>query len=244
MSKFIVFNLILFLSLNQLFAQDNIILSVPFDQDTIETKNPMFSWVYLDIAKTSNREYYRIIVVELKNEQSAEAGIVVNQPLLIIEPVKGNQLIYPYDAKELEYGHRYGWQVQKIKNSTIVNKSEAWEFTLWKPIEPQSYKYAQLNTAPNGTIYQATDGKVYFKYEDNHFSDDLEYYVYDENQIAITSKLDLDHDIDGDREVKVTKTNGAHHYVLDLGSSAKPGVYTLTVLDARKRKYSLTFRVL
>ena len=95
-------------------GQDNISLITPFDGDTIETKNPLLSWSYLGGFDASNdRTYYRLLVVELEDEQTAEAGIIVNQPLVKMDKVTGAQYFYPYDAPELEDGHRYGWQIHK-----------------------------------------------------------------------------------------------------------------------------------
>ena len=226
------------------FGQNNISLNTPFDGDTIETKNPLFSWVYLNFnVVSSGRDYYRIIVVELKKEQSAEAGIIVNQPILKIDPIGGTQLFYPYDAKELEYGHRYGWQIQHIKNNVMIDKSEAWEFTLWLPKEPQPYKYALLNTATDGTVYEAVDGKIYFKLVDGHFSEELEYYVLDQQRNQLKGSVKID-DAEGQKSTsKTARVNGAKYYELDLGAAAKIGTYTLIVLDARKRKLSLKFEV-
>lgn len=225
-------------------AQDNISLVTPYDADTIDTKFPLFTWFYMGSELGNIRTYYRIIIVELKKEQSPEAGIVINQPLVKMDYLKGTQLIYPYDAEELEYGHRYGWQIQKVNNNIITDKSEAWEFTLILPIEPQYNKYATLNTKGDGVNYQAIDGKVYFKMEEKYHSDKLEYYIYDENR----KRVIVDIVADGSSDDKVVmrenvKKSGANFYEIDLGKGAKVGNYKLIVLDARKNEYNLNFQV-
>lgn len=225
-------------------AQDNISLVTPYDTDTIETTYPLFTWFYMGADMGNIRTYYRIIIVELNKDQSPEAGIVVNQPLVKMDHLNGTQLIYPYDAKELEYGHRYGWQIQKVKNNIIVDKSEAWEFTLVLPIEPQHYKYATLNTKGDGLEYEAADGKIYFKMEEKYSSNKLEYFIYDENRKIVNVDI-LD---DGSQDEKTSasnsiKKNGANFYEIDLGKGAKPGNYKLIVLDGRKNKFSLNFQI-
>lgn len=227
-------------------AQDNISLVTPYDTDTIDTKYPLFSWFYMGADLGSGRLYYRIIIVELKKNQSPEAGIVVNQPLVKMDHLNGTQMIYPYDAKELEYGHRYGWQIQKIQDNVIADKSEAWEFTLVLPIEPQQYKYATLNTKGDGVNYEAIDGKIYFKMEEKYRSDKLEYFIYDENRKIVNIDILDDKFSDEDERVSAinsTKRNGANFYEIDLGKGAKPGNYKLIVLDARKNEFSLNFQI-
>jgi hypothetical protein len=238
---------IFFLSLTAIInvnAQENISLITPYDTDTIDTKYPLFSWFYMSPNFGNNRSYYRIIIVELKKEQSAEAGIVVNSPLVKMDHLNGTQLIYPYDAKELEYGHRYGWQIQRIQDNVIADKSEAWEFTLFLPIVPQQYKYATLNTKGDGVVYLAEEGKVYFKMDYKYFSNELEYYIYNENREIVN--VDIIEDRNTDEKVsaaKIIKKNGGNFYEIDLGKGAKPGNYKLIVLDARKNEYSLNFQI-
>lgn len=227
-------------------AQENISLVTPYDTDTIETKYPLFTWFYMgaDVGNRNNTAYYRIIIVELNKNQSPEAGIVVNQPLVKMDHLNGTQLIYPYDAKELEYGHRYGWQIQKIQNNVITDKSEAWEFTLILPLEPQQYKYATLNTRGDGVNYEAVDGKIYFKMEERYFSDHLKYYIYDEDRKMVN--VDIADDSSTDDKASATNTvrkNGANFYEIDLGKGAKSGNYKLIVLDGRKNKFTLNFQI-
>ena len=223
-------------------AQDNISLTTPYDGDTIETKNPLFSWFFLDGPISNGRTYYRLIVVELKPEQSPEAGIIVNQPILKMDPLSGTQLFYPYDAPELEWGHRYGWQIHKITDNILVDKSEAWEFIL--PLVKEQYnKYATLKTKGDGTSYEAMGGKIFFKMDENYYSEKLEFYIYDDKMQLLN--LDIEDDKKGDDEPGElnVKSNGSNYYELDLGGMAKAGSYTLIVLDAKNRKYQLSFFV-
>ncbi len=223
-------------------SQENISLILPYDGDTIETKNPLLTWSFLGgINQNDNRVFYRLILVELKDEQSAEAGITVNQPLLKMDRIKGTQLFYPYDAPELKEGKRYGWQIHKISNNVIVDKSEAFEFIIPLPEVP-SQQYYKVKVKPDGTIYQASGTKLCFEFVESHQSSELIYYVYDSNNKLVNSEVNQDKEEErtGTTELKHI---GSNFYEIDLGSSAKPGIYRVMVLDARKQRYELKYEV-
>lgn len=152
MKKLILAALIFCCSIsNTASAQETISLLTPYDGDTIETKNPLLSWVILGDNHQDSRTFYRFVLVELKDEQSAEAGIITNRPLIKMDRYPGTQLFYPYDAPVLKDGHRYGWQIQKVHNNVLVDKSEAWEFILPLKIIPTP-QYHKLKTKSDGTI--------------------------------------------------------------------------------------------
>src|SRR5690606_25171647 len=123
----------------------NITLITPFDKDTIETFNPLFAWNYTNIGENRDDEDYIFTLVKIENDQSANAAVQVNNPLLRIEGIQGFQLIYPFDAPELVVNQRYGWRIQRRINGIITHESEAWEFIIWKEVI-LPMKYAVLNT--------------------------------------------------------------------------------------------------
>lgn len=225
------------------YAQDNISLISPYDGDTIETKNPLLTWAYLGgVNKGNKREYYRIIVVELKDEQSAEAGIIVNQPLVKMDRVQGTQLFYPYDAPELEEGHRYGWQIQKISNNVIVDKSEAWEFILPLPRIPKP-NYYKMKVKNDGVVYTAVGGKIYLHFDEQYNDDDLTFYLYDNRSKLMDVNITLNPGAEEeDQEINVKKT-GANFYEIDLGDFAMTGQYRLVIYDGKKQKYEMKYEV-
>ena len=101
----------------------------PVDKDTIETYNPVLIWNHSESFNILQQgEYYRMIVAEIKQDQNAEAAINVNNPLLQQNFLSKHDLLYPFDAPKLLAGGRYAWQVQKVVNGVITNKTEAWEF--------------------------------------------------------------------------------------------------------------------
>ncbi|MBL1281089.1 MAG: hypothetical protein COA33_012485 [Fluviicola sp.] len=223
-------------------SQESISLITPYDKDTINTKNPLLGWFYMN-ASDFSRISYRIIIVELKKEQSAEAGILINVPLLKMKNLKSSQLFYPYDAPELIEGHRYGWQIQKIENNIIIDKSEAWEFILALPKVPKFKKYVTLKTKGDGMLYEAVGGKIFFKMDEKYYSEKLNYYILNEKLESVYSSI-----IDDEKSSKTegeleVKKNGSNFYELDLGNSVKAGNYTLIVVNAKAEEYKLNFFV-
>ena len=69
-----------------------------------------------------------MVVSEIKKDQSTEEAISVNSPVMVKNYLKEHQVQYPYDAKELKEGKSYAWQVQKIGDGIVLNKSESWKF--------------------------------------------------------------------------------------------------------------------
>lgn len=242
MKKLIIL-LLLVLSLNPVVGQENISLITPFDGDTIETKNPLLSWSYLGgFDAVNDRTFYRLLIVELEEQQSAEAGIIVNQPLVRMDNLTGAQYFYPYDAPELEEGHRYGWQIQKISNDVIVDKSEAWEFILPLPVvhKPQYFK---LKAKSDGTIYRSTDGKIYFYFKENYNQQNMEFQLYDDNNEQVNIPITLNPEAEeNEREINV-KGTGGNFFEVDLGGTLSTGIYKLIVQNAKKQKFQMKFSV-
>tara|TARA_B100000575_G_C23013110_1_gene583543 strand:- start:38 stop:769 length:732 start_codon:yes stop_codon:yes gene_type:complete len=241
--KFLIYSSIYFLLQFSLHSQQNISLITPSDKDTIETKYPLLSWFYLDGMRPAERAtYYRILLTELKEKQSAEAGIILNRPLLKIDRLKSTQLFYPYDAPELEEGHRYGWQIQKIQNNITIDKSEAWEFTLPMPEIPKAC-YHRMNVKPNSNMCNAFDGKLLFYFEEDYNAGVLDFYLYDDRG----NLLDVEVTRNPEKNFEVQRVNekrtGANYFEIDLGSSAPLGMYRLLVKGAKNQKYHLLFNL-
>lgn len=226
-------------------GQDNISLLLPYDGDTIETKNPLLTWSHFGgLQQNNGRVFYRLLLVELKEEQSAEAGIIVNQPLLKMDRLSGTQLFYPYDAPELEDGHRYGWQIQKIMNNVLVDKSEAFEFILPlpKPIKPQYYKLQYKN---DGLVHELNDGKLFFQYIESYKQEQLLFTVYNSQGDKVNTNLKKSIQAEDDKKEEARfqiNNSGSNLYELE-GNNLSIGRYKLEVEDPKGRKSMLLFEV-
>lgn len=224
-----------------LYAQ-NIIPIAPFDKDSIQTKNPLFSWTYLgQRAANNDRDFYRFILVELLDErQTAEAGILMNRPIIKMDFVTSSQLFYPFDAPELEEGKRYAWQVQRIQNKILVDKSEAWWFIL--PLDPiVPIQYYKPKTKNDGQLYKTIDNKMHIEYYEAYGQKELNYYVLNEKGERVATQISKA--VFNQEPVENGELNpGTNLLIIDLGD-VPDGIYELVILDKKKRKYKIKFKL-
>jgi hypothetical protein len=224
------------------FAQETMLLLSPRDQDTIHTFNPLLSWSILSpVTDQSGRSFYRLLLTEKKQEQSASAAIILNQPMLKMDGMTTMQLFYPYDAPELEAGKHYAWQLQKIVNNVITEKSEAYSFYIPLPEKPV-LSYYKMKTKSDGAIYDTKDGKLHVEFKENYNDEKLEFYVYDDKNNLVQSRLTIEQET-GSVDASHIKKNGANYYTLVYGKTLKKGVYTFVAYNAKKQKYQVQFRV-
>lgn len=241
MKKLVLISAILLVVLGSSLAQ-NILPIAPFDKDSIKTHYPLFSWTYLGQRAANNeRDFYRFILVELLDDkQSAEAGIVMNRPIIKMDFVVGTQFFYPYDAPELEKGKRYAWQVQRIQNKILIDKSEAWWFII--PLEPiVPIQYYKITSKHDGQLYQTIDNKIHIEYYEAYSQKALNYYVLNEKGERVQTKIfrsiyKQDPVLNGDL------SPGVNFLIIDLGNVPN-GIYELVVTDAKRRKYRMKFVV-
>ena len=224
-------------------AQENIVLNFPEDGDTIYTYNPMLTWYLMgDILMNNSREFYRITVVELQNNQDAASGVLMNTPLVRMDHLTQFQILYPYDAPALQEGIRYGWQIHKIMNNVIVGSSEAWEFIIGVPpvITPVYYK---MKLVQDGALCHADNGKFYFEIAEAYNSEALIFKLFNEENTQINAQAKFNRE-DGElaQEINVKRT-GFNQYELNFGSAVPVGIYKLVVWDTKNRKYELSFKV-
>lgn len=221
------------------YGQTNIMLVSLPDKDTIDYRYPVLSWYYTSAPDARNNVRYNFILTELRTNQSAQTGVTVNQPLLRINGVQGFQLVYPFDAPELQYGKRYGWQLEKTVNNIIVEKSEAWEFILYREVIIPP-KYAVLNTDYNATLYEVAGNGFYFKLPSRYkMTTALNCKVL--NEAAQSVQVQLGEDQKPGADEKQEKTGREFHF---LRTDAYPsGIYTLIVTDKKGNQYNTRFRI-
>jgi hypothetical protein len=217
-------------------------LVFPGDHDTIESPMPLLCWSHSDPFNiTSGGEYYRMKVVELHEGQNAEAGLVANVPVYIKTNVGSHQVQYPYDAKPLLKGMRYGWEVEKVSNEVVVNKTEAWEFVVQPDRIEVGHKYAILKPTLDAGYYVALDNKVYFRIDEAYVSRALEYRILDAKNKEVSPPAHNENKTLPKAEMKAT---GYNRFCIDLeGYDLKEGYYTLEVNDSKSEKLLLKFYV-
>jgi hypothetical protein len=224
-------------------AQESILLNMPMDGDTINTKNPLLSWsLWGELPTNTVREYYQIILVELQENQDASAGILMNTPLLRVDHLAQNQLFYPYDAPELEEGKWYAWEIQKIVDNTLAFKSETYKFYI--PILPtEEPVYYKLKVKDDGAIYDMQFGKFYFELDEDYFDDELNFQLYNPSNEKIQAQAIFNQEAGQFAQEVNVKRTGSNLYELTIGSNSALGIYKLVVQNAKKQKYQIKFEV-
>lgn len=214
----------------------------PPDKDTIPTPNPLLVWTHSEpFSILGQGEYFRMIVVELNKDQQPEEGIVSNVPLFIKTYLTSHELLYPADAKALQAGKRYGWQVQKMSNDIVINKTEAWEFTLAPPKTDNVNKYAILKKKLDAGYYTVYDNKLYFRFIEDYSVNAVKCVIYDSQRNKIQPKVRKD---EGKSPVITMKGEGYNRFEIDLNSlNITSGFHTLEVKNEKGELYMLKFLV-
>ena len=118
-----------------------LILSSPFDMDTIETQEPTFMW-QCDMATILNdpRLSLQFVLSPMEDGQSKSEAILINQPIYILSNVLNSSLYFPSTIDKLERGKTYAWQIQLLFNGMAIQFSEPWQFTIDLPaVLPTNY---------------------------------------------------------------------------------------------------------
>jgi len=214
----------------------------PPDKEDIETKYPILIWTHSELFSMNNQnDYYRIIVTDLNKGQSAEGAVNTNIPVYMKNYLSSHQVQYPIDAKELQTGKEYAWQVQKISGGTIVNKTEAWQFRLKPPVIIKDNKYALMKNELDGSYYTIENNKLFFSMQERYFT---------------SGKLNCKILNDQKKEIETTpsneaykkelsyKTNGDNRYMINTDElGLKKGFYVLEITNEKDQKFYLKFQV-
>lgn len=166
---FLFFNFSILSSFGQ-FSSFPIVLSLPFDGDTIESLTPTFVWqCNLSLIQSDPRLSLQYSLVELENGQSASEAILINQPLSLMRGLESSSYSYPSTLEALQKGHTYVWQIQLLYNDQIVQVSEPWKFTISDPRLPGG-QYILLRRQPDGSRYVLSEPVLRLKVRnDGHF---------------------------------------------------------------------------
>jgi hypothetical protein len=210
----------------------------PPDKDEIETNYPVLIWTHSEpFSLTSQTNYYKMVVTDLNADQSSEAAINTNVPVYVKNFMTSHNVQYPVDAKELQAGKTYAWQVQQISNGNIVNKTEAWQFKL-KPIDKKNeVKFVTVKKTIDGGYYLASNDKIFFRFDENYGSKDVQYTILNEKREAMVKNGGTNKK----NELKSTQI-GYNEFEINLKPyDLKPGMYTLEVVNDKKELFQLKF---
>lgn len=221
----------------------NMYLVFPDDKDTIETKNPVLMWTHSEAFNmVAQGEYFRMIVVQLAIDQSAEDGITVNSPIYLKNYLASHNEIYPIDAQELEAGKRYGWQVQRVTNGVVTDKTEAWEFIMKPVTSIIENKYIVLKKTLDASYYTTENGKLFFKFDEEYTSGKISCTIYNSAREKI---LPIAINEDKSNTTIAYKKSGYNCFEINLNelTNISSGFYTLEVKNEKGEAFLLKFFV-
>jgi len=227
---------------NQINAEEDgfLYLVNPIDFDTIDTKRPLLLWMHSEpFNLLSQGEFFKMTLVALDDNQTAQEGITTNSPLLMKNYLTRHELMYPFDSEELEEGKRYGWQVQKISNGSVINQTESWEFVLAKKEDPIDHLYVQLKPKSEGKFYEVQNERIYFRFDEKYNSQDIKLKIITDQG----EKLDVS--VDNLKEnSSANRSAGYNKYILDVGPmKLKQGYYKLEATNEKSEKFLLNFHM-
>lgn len=216
-------------------------LVYPADKDSVESCTPLLLWTHSEpFSLLTQGEYYRMVVTEIKDHQGPDEAITINAPVMGKNYLTTHNFQYPYDAKELKAGKHYAWQVQKISNGVVTNKTEAWEFTITGKKASHENKYAALKKTLDAGYYLAENNKVFFKFEEDYSSNVISCKIYDEKRNMIEPKA-LNEKKNATPNFKQV---GDNRYEIDLDRlNVKEGFHTLEVKSEKGELFLLKFYV-
>ncbi|HYG53327.1 MAG TPA: hypothetical protein VD905_20655 [Flavobacteriales bacterium] len=225
-------------------TEDFLTLVTPYDKEELDTKLPVLTWSHSEPFNTlAKNEFYKIVVAEIKKDQSAEQAIFSNPAIFSKNFLITHTIPYPMDAAALEDGKHYAWQVQKIANNIIVNKTDVWEFSLKKKQVKPDNKYAVMKQHYDASYYTAVNEHIFFQFDEPYHGSELNFTVYNSKRKEVKADLhnERKNSVGADSPLK---DHGNNKYELDLSAyNLKSGYYFLEVLDEKNRKSVLKFFV-
>jgi hypothetical protein len=220
----------------------NLNLIYPDHQDTIETLNPVLVWSHSEsFSMLTSSESFRLVLVEIMENQTADNAISVNSPLFILNNLNSHSIMYPIDATSLVKGKTYAWQVQKTTNGVATKVSEAWQFTIKNIVLAKNNGYALLKRKLDASFYTIRDGKLCFKFDEFYNGGNFSCSIYNWKREKISPIAK-----NNDYNVGVsTKKLGYNYFEIDLSvlPNLSSGYYTLEVINESKELLMLKFYI-
>lgn len=212
----------------------------PWDGDTIEETRPALTWMMAGPGPSLATADIRLVLVPLGTGRTPAQALAAERPLFMLPHVKERTLPYPAGMADLEPGKCYAWQVEQLDGARVVDRSDAWGFCVRKHREPVPNKYVHIGHTEPGSVYEASDGRIYFRYDEAYASKKLDCTIKDERNRQINPEVNTD----GQDVAPGTRSVGVNVYELDLSPyNLRSGYYELVVRDEKLRSYSLKFHV-
>lgn len=217
---------------------EQLFLVNPYDEEVINTSTPILIWSHTEpFNLLAPGEFFRLKLVEVYNDQEGAEAMIVNTPIYYQNYVEKHQVQYPLDAKKLESGRHYAWQVEKVSNGNIIACTEVWEFSIEAKMKPEKIMYVELKTKLDGSIYIPQDDLIYFRYDERYQSSSLNCKIYSDSRKEIFTEIENEQE----KSTNAVST-GYNSYELDLKPyKLKKGYYTLEVMNEKGELFMIKF---
>jgi hypothetical protein len=134
-------------------------LNTPADQSLSESNLPQFSWLPPAPLTIFNDLNYDMVIVELRNGQSAAEAIQQNIPVFRSAHNRNMFVNYPVSAVALDTAKRYAWTVTANNGNQFAAQTDIWTFRV-KGVEAVKKQitqdaFIQLRKELDGTVFTA-----------------------------------------------------------------------------------------
>jgi hypothetical protein len=217
-------------------------LVYPGDKESITTTTPILSWSHSEPFNIlSSGEFFRMTVAEIKDNQNPDEAISLNSPVMLKDYVNTHNLQYPYEAKPLMKGKKYAWNVTKIGNGTVLNRTETWEFKILGTETKQDGSYFMLRKQLDGSYYKPESNKLLFKFDEEYKAGLVSCIIYNDAREIISVKANNRSE---KREIANYKQLGLNQYEIDLEDyDVSKGFYILEVKNSKNEVFVLKFYI-
>lgn len=216
-------------------------LLTPFDNDTIDTRNPIFAWA--PAFTNGQRISYDIEVAEQLPGQSPEQSLNANPAYYRQENLLTTSVTYPYAAKQLKTNQWYAWRVIAKIGDIPASRTESWRFIIKEPIDtpciPQPVEYYfQLQEKVTGSYASVNNGQLDFYFSEKYkvTKTDLIFRIFN-----IKGKI-----VASNKSIPRVYATGTNYYTLMLtqnDASLPKGYYTMEVDCEKGLKLLLRFEL-
>ncbi len=212
----------------------------PPDKDTLEVVNPLLIWNHSESFNlTQQGQYYRLLLTELKRDQTAESAITINTPLYLQNFLTRHDVLYPLDAPKLNAGSKYAWQVQKVVNGIITNKTDAWEF-VYKGKAEQQIMLVEITPKLNVSPYVVVNDKIRFMFNEEYSSSTTSL----NGEIQTPKNKIVPIKLSDKASTSVIKRLSGNTFEVDLdGLKLKSGIHVLKLYNEKNQQFLLQFSI-
>jgi hypothetical protein len=213
----------------------------PADGDTVYTPVPVLSWIHSGDFGQSTNSSFNMVLVEMRDQQSAQEAILSNSPFWTDLSLRGHQSFYSSASKKLKEGGKYAWQVQRVYNGKIIQTSEVWHFVMQEPKEEKDLKYVNLKKGVHPQIIDVYS-RLYLRFDEAYSNGGLSYSILDSN--GKLCQIPMNKDMEALQTGSELISVGFNAFEIDLLKyNLQPGVYKVKIDGQKKQAYELQIRM-